>query len=278
MIQHRKKESHENHERWLVSYADFITLLFAFFVVMYGMSAVDAKKMKQVAFSFQQAFSVTGNAALDSIPVIDAKLAQSIVNSPLVLPELSPITNGLVQKEQVELQRIEQDIHEVLQKSSDSKHLLQMVNLYVDEYGLVISLSAKYFFDSGKAVLRSEVFPIIDQIAHIIQPLDREIRIEGHTDDVPIQTPSYPSNWELSAARATHVIKYLLEKFNFPPQRLSAAGYAEFRPIALNSTEDGRARNRRVDIVLLSRKIVSPISADRTSHEAVQESFGLEKE
>jgi chemotaxis protein MotB len=265
-----KKEEHANHERWLVSYADFITLLFAFFVVLYGMSAVDAKKMKQVAFSFQQAFSVTGNAAIGSIPVIDAELAQSLADSPSVLPELSPIVTSLVQGEQIELEKIEQEVKEVLQNSTDNKRLLQMVYLHIDEHGLIISLSAKYFFDSGKAVLRPEVFPIIDQLAHILQSLDREIRIEGHTDDVPIQTASYPSNWELSAARATYVIKYLVEKFGFSPQRLSAVGYAEFRPVAPNSTDEGRARNRRVDVVVLSRKIVSHLPADRTSRASVQ--------
>jgi chemotaxis protein MotB len=164
----------------------------------------------------------------------------------------------MLKQEEQELHKLEQTIRGALKSSTTYTELIEMVHVYLDEQGLVISLSAKYFFDSGKAILRPEVFPIIEQIASILKPLDREIRIEGHTDDVPIQTAAYPSNWELSAARATYVIKYLTERFSFSPQRLSAVGYGEFRPIATNVTEEGRARNRRVDIVVLSRKIIHP--------------------
>jgi chemotaxis protein MotB len=283
MAKRRTKEYAENHERWLVSYADFITLLFAFFVVMYGMSAVDAKKMKQVAQSFQQAFNPaglagTGPAGIGTIPVIEAQLAQSLVELSPVEPELFSRLTTIEQQEQTELQGLERTIQEALQRSIEERKLLDMVHLYIDEHGLVISLSAKYFFDSGKAVLRPEVLPIIDQIASILKPADREIRIEGHTDDVPIQTTSYPSNWELSAARATYVIKYLVDKFKLPPTRLSAAGYGEFRPIASNLTDGGRARNRRVDIVVLSRKLVLHLLSHQMSSSAAQQSLGLEKE
>src|SRR5690554_6465122 len=146
-----------------------------------------------------------------------------------------------------------------MQASLSDAKLIEMVHIYLDEQGLVISLSAKYFFDSGKAILRPEVVPIIDQIAGVLKPLHREIRIEGQTDDLPIQTTAYPSNWELSAARATYVIKYLVERFDFSPKLLSVVGYGAFRPVASNTTEEGRARNRRVDIVVLSRRTLSDL-------------------
>ena len=133
-----------------------------------------------------------------------------------------------------------------------------------------MSLSAKYFFDSGKAALYPEVLPVIDEIVRVLKPLDREIRVEGHTDDVPIETALFPSNWELSTARATYVIKYLVSKFGFPPNRLSAAGYGEFRPVAPNSTSDGRARNRRVEIVALARTLTSHLHSGHRSPAALQ--------
>jgi len=199
------------------------------------------------------------------------------------LPELSPGSTTILQQEQAELQDLERTVQETLQRSIEEKNSLTWctctsVHLYIDEHGLVISLSAKYFFDSGKAVLRSEVLPIIGQIANILKPVDREIRIEGHTDDVPIQTMLYPLHWELSAARAAHVVKYLADKFKLPPTRLSAVGYGEFRPIASNHTDGGRARNRRVDIVVLSRKLVPHLSSHQISFIAAQQSLGLEKE
>jgi chemotaxis protein MotB len=255
MARRVKPQHTANHERWLVSYADFITLLFAFFVVMYGMATVDAKKMKQVAQSFQQAFNVTGSGGVGTLPVIEADFAPSLSERPAVQLEPSLGLFMMLQREQEELRNLEQAIQGTLQAATAHAKLVEMVQVYLDEQGLVISLSAKYFFDSGKAALRPEVLPIIEQIAGLLKPLDRELRIEGHTDDVPIQTAIYPSNWELSAARATYVIKYLTEKLGFSPQRLSAVGYGEFRPIASNATEEGRARNRRVDIVVLARQI-----------------------
>jgi chemotaxis protein MotB len=263
MTKRRTKAHTENHERWLVSYADFITLLFAFFVVLYGMSAVDAKKMKQVAASFQQAFNIIETGSFGTIPAIEVEFTHGL-SEVLSMPSDPAVgLNGIFQKEREELQNLEQTIHAALQASSLDAPLIEMVHVYIDEKGLVISLSAKYFFDSGKATLRPEVLPIIDQIAGVLQPLKREIRIEGHTDDMPIQTTIYPSNWELSAARATYVIKYLVDKFGFAPQRLSAVGYGEFRPLASNATEAGRARNRRVDIVVLSRRLLPHHPADQ---------------
>jgi len=264
MARRTTKEHRANHERWLVSYADFITLLFAFFVVLYGMSTVDAKKMQRVAQSFQQAFNQIGIGGLGTLPIIEADLAQDLSELPAIHSDSGSGLSLVLQKEYTELQALEQTIHETLRASTSSAKVVEMVHVYLDEHGLIISLSAKYFFDSGRAILRPEVLPIIDHIAGILKPLNREIRIEGHTDDVPIQTAAYPSNWELSAARATYVIKYLVEKFGFSPKLLSVVGYGEFRPIASNTTEEGRARNRRVDIVVLSRKIFPRLPIQHT--------------
>ncbi|MBI3329611.1 MAG: OmpA family protein [Nitrospinae bacterium] len=264
-------EHGENHERWLVSYADFITLLFAFFVVMYAISAVDSKRMKQVMHSIRWALHAEGVGGIGTIPVIKADFAQGLV-------ELPPVVDELFRREQMELQNLGQTIQEALQRSVGAPTWLEMVRFSIDERGLVMSLSAKYFFDPGKAALYPEVLPIIDEIARVLKPLDREIRIEGHTDNVPIQTALYPSNWELSTARATYIIKYLISTFGFPPNRLSAAGYGEYRPVASNSTHDGRGRNRRVDIVVLSRTITSHLLSGPMSPAAMQQGNEAGKE
>lgn len=267
-----------NHERWLVSYADFITLLFAVFVVMFASSYVDIQKMKQVAQSIRSGFnkaSIPGSVPLTggigSIPIIEGDFTQGLI-------DLAPALNELFVREQTELQRVAETIQDAIERSTEAKIAVDMVRFHVNEQGLVISLSAKYFFDPGKAVLHPEVLPIIDQIALVLKPMDREIRIEGHTDDVPIQTAIYPSNWELSAARATHVIKYLVDKFGLPTSRMSAVGYGEFRPVAVNTTVDGRARNRRVDIVALRRTITPRLISNAISAAAIQQKMEAEQE
>jgi chemotaxis protein MotB len=238
MARKKPHEEHENHERWLVSYADFITLLFAFFVVMYAISQVDNKKLGKLARSMQSAFDIRAiNPANQKLTLADGVFqgtTQPI--APLVLPS-NPTP---------------EEVQEEIKKQLQEADSLDKVHFKQDERGLTISLVEAGFFDPGAAAIKSSSVKILEAIAQVILPLPNQIRIEGHTDNTPIHTAQFPSNWELSTARATSVIAYLTTHFKVEPFRLSAAGYGEYRPTATNSTPEGRAANRRVDIIVLN--------------------------
>jgi chemotaxis protein MotB len=243
MRQKQNHPEHPNHERWLVSYADFITLLFAFFVVMYAMSQVDVKKMGRLSKAMQSAFDTrvfdAGSKKLnlaEGVPegVAEPKIMESI--SPLVSPS-QPTFDKLQKKIETKL---------VQERFQDKVKFKQ------DKRGLVISLVEAGFFNPGEAEIKGSSLKIVDSIAQSILPIRNQIRVEGHTDNTPIHNIRFPSNWELSTARATNVIAYLTANYAFSPLRLSAAGYGEFRPVASNNQAEGRAANRRVDIVILN--------------------------
>jgi chemotaxis protein MotB len=243
MRQRQRHSEHSNHERWLVSYADFITLLFAFFVVMYAMSQVDVKKLGRLSKAMQSAFDTrvfdAGSQKLDLSEGIAEGVAQQKIMepmSPLVTPSAATLDK---------LQRkVEQKL--IQQKSQDKVKFKQ------DKRGLVISLVEAGFFNPGEADIKGSSLKVLDSIAQSLMPIRNQIRVEGHTDNTPIHNERFPSNWELSTARATNVISYLMSHYEFSPQRLSAAGYGEFRPVASNVQAEGRAANRRVDIVVLN--------------------------
>ena len=240
MSRQRRPGRSPSHERWLVSYADFITLLFAFFVVMYAASQVDKGKVGKLAVAIQLAFQDLGIFATPSskIPMLQTKPAPNslpAINSlfdPRSLSNLAKLQRELAHALQGEMQRGE-------------------VAMKVGPEGLVVSLREIGFFDSGSAEVKLKSEPSVARIAKVLEAGSAQIRIEGHTDDVPIHTDRFASNWELSTARATEMAKLFITKFDFPPDRLSAAGYAEFHPVASNQTAEGRALNRRVDIVIV---------------------------
>ncbi len=249
MSRKKKHAEHENHERWLVSYADFITLLFAFFVVLYASSQVDKKKMGQLATAIQEAFQEMGVFQGKSIaPPTDeggggpAKPAAATEFGRLVAPKAigadmsSSDVNGL--KKELEL---------VLAPEIQRKEIA----LRMGPEGLVVSLREVGFFDSGSAVLRKTSEPAFARIAGLLRQYPCRIRVEGHTDNVPIHTTQFASNWELSTTRATEVIRKLILGYGFPPERLSAAGYSQYHPASTNETEEGRRMNRRIDLVIL---------------------------
>jgi chemotaxis protein MotB len=256
---HKRSQAHANHERWLVSYADFITLLFAFFVVLYASSQVDQKKVGKLALAIQIAFQELGvfPASTTQIP-LDA-------SDPMPFSTVQAIQNV---KRNTELGRIasapedalaansqENDLNTLQEQLRDALHneiaLREVALRRVDE-GLVVSLREFGFFNSGSAAIKPESVSALDRIASILAIRTYRLRIEGHTDNVPIHTPQMASNWELSTARATELVRVLIDRYNFAPERLSAAGYAEFHPVASNLTAQGRAQNRRVDIVILA--------------------------
>lgn len=262
----KKKQEHGNHERWLVSYADFITLLFAFFVVLYSSAQVDKRRVGQLALAIQVAFQQMGifqasnskPALLDSepMPFSNVQIVENaerndamgrLVNSPQ-----GQLTNAPARELMTNLQnQLESALSPEIKKHT--------ITVSPTREGIVVSLKEAGFFDSGSAVIRPDALSTIAHFIGVIRPYPVHIRIEGHTDNVPIHTARFDSNWELSTARATEMIKLFIAQFGIAPNRLSASGYGEYYPIASNDTPEGRAQNRRVDLVLLNpTAVVAP--------------------
>ena len=273
MSRRKRPHAHASHDRWLVSYADFITLLFAFFVVLYASAQVDQRKVGRLALAIQVAFQELGvfPASNTKIPIqitepMPFSTVQTIENANrnMELGRISspPADTLSAASEEANLTTLQAELQQALQHEI-SQHT---VALHRESEGLVISLREFGFFDSGSAALRPSALPALDRIASILAVRTCRLRIEGHTDNVPIHTVQMASNWELSTARSTELVRLLIVRYSFSPDRLSAAGYAEYHPIASNNTLQGRAQNRRVDVVILSEHIIrSDILADSAS-------------
>lgn len=249
----KEPEKHVNHERWLVSYADFITLLFAVFVVLYAMGQSDKKKVEEVMQSLKESFGmVNAGATAPKVNVIPSK-ALSVI--PSLKPEMSIAPSGRQRSGLTKSHAEEKDFRQI--KASVEAYLIKQgaqnkVALEITRRGLIVSLKEAGFFNSGQANIKPEAYDLINTISEVMTQYNNPLRVEGHTDNVPINSAQFPSNWELSTARATNGLKYLLKNFDVDPDKISATGYAEFRPIADNATSEGRAKNRRVDLVMLS--------------------------
>jgi chemotaxis protein MotB len=264
MSRRKRPKEHANHERWLVSYADFITLLFAFFVVLYASSQVDHRKVGRLAMAIQVAFQELGvfPASTTQVPIdmsepMPFSTVQAIEsvkrNAELGHVSSAPKDALAAASEEANLTTLQAELQQALQHEI----ALHTVALHRETEGLVISLREFGFFDSGSAALKPSALPALDRIASILAVRACRLRIEGHTDNVPIHTAQMASNWELSAARSTELVRLLILRYRFSPNRLAAAGYAEYHPIASNDTAQGRAQNRRVDVVILSEHIVT---------------------
>jgi chemotaxis protein MotB len=241
----RKKASHSSSDRWLVSYADFITLLFAFFVVLYASAQVDRKKVEQLSASIESAFSEMG-----SFPSTRPRSPHPADLKQLPSASDEKIHPGEAAPKPVDLSQVEHDLRQVLAAEIARRE----ASLSVGSEGLILSLREIGFFESGSAVLREQARPSFSRIASVLGPTPYRIRVEGHTDNIPIHNERFASNWELSTSRATEVVRLLIVEKGFPPERLAAAGYAEFHPTDDNATREGRQNNRRVDIVVLLPK------------------------
>jgi chemotaxis protein MotB len=270
MARKKTPEKPANHERWLVSYGDFITLLFAVFVTLYAMSQTDKKKVDQVAASYRTAFGITSGAGTSSsnvlqsselmpIPSLDA-VPRQVVRPKRTSEESEDKQKAvdLVKKPQISADEF-QDIKKAIRVSLKPLQLSGDVAVEESSRGLVIRMEEEAFFDAGSATVKPEAFPLLGKIARAILPYSEQIRIEGHTDNTPIATNRYKSNWELSLARATSILHIFLTNYDFSPVNLAIAGYGQYRPIAGNDTEEGRRRNRRVDIVLLKTNSEGPV-------------------
>ncbi|MDQ3002936.1 MAG: OmpA family protein [Fibrobacterota bacterium] len=249
MARKHKHPEHVNHERWLVSYADFITLLFATFTALYALSKSDANKAKAMADGLREAFGTSGAQmvnmealAIDGIPSDKSRLPKGEGNENSKTP---PATKEAGKEE---FEEIKKQVEEFL----ITKGMLNKVAVDQQERGLVVSLKEGGFFKSASADVEESAYPVLAELAEKIKSYQNPVRIEGHTDNIPISSRTFPSNWELSSARATSMVRVLTDRFRVSASKISATGYGDSRPKTSNDTPAGRARNRRVDIVILS--------------------------
>ena len=244
-------EEHVNHERWLVSYADMITLLMVLFVVLFAMGQTDKSKLESLRNSLQRAFSVEVLRGTDAA-TLRGSSGESLIPPPVpmaITQELIALT-GMPDPDAKMASALHQ-VREALAEIPIPPDTSGTVDVGASREGIVISLAGNMLFDSGKSDLKPRGMTLLDTLSERLRTMPNEIRVEGHTDNIAIATPLYPSNWELSTARATTVSRYLAEHAEIAPQRLIAAGYGEYRPIGPNDSREGRARNRRVDLVVL---------------------------
>ena len=243
--QRRKKhEEHENHERWLVSYADFITLLFAFFTVLYATSQADLDKQKEFQDSFKKNFaslmsSGTGGQGDDATGFTTFK------KNSVIHPQMDTFPPRGAGPAEIQ-NYVERKIDEKL-KSGDRESI---ADLRHDAVGVHIQLAANKLFTAGSAELDSSATAALEEIGNLLKESGRKIIVEGHTDDEPIRNERYPSNWELSAARATKIVRYLMARHRIPGKSLTAIAYADQRPVVANDSAEHRARNRRIEILI----------------------------
>jgi chemotaxis protein MotB len=240
----KKHQEHENHERWLVSYADFITLLFAFFVVMFAISQVDAQKLGRFVESVNVAFELQGVLPPSSSQIINPQPMANPGGRPVIVPPKISVLPTAVSS------RLGQKIKRDIEKRLAGSSLAGAVSVREDKRGVVVSLAEAGFFDPGSAAVRPDSLGTLQAVGQALCDVPNPIAVEGHTDNRPIRTPAYPSNWELSTARATNLVRVLIDSLHCDPSRLSATGYAEYRPLGDNATAAGRGMNRRVDIVV----------------------------
>ncbi|PPD05664.1 MAG: flagellar motor protein MotB [Methylobacter sp.] len=247
-------EAH-NHERWVLSYADFVTLLFAFFVVMYAISSVNEGKYKTLSESLSNAFSNNENLGVipqpievGSVPmVIQPIQLQNISTSP-IRSDNPPQLSEEIQKERKLLAEISDQFEAVLQPFIED----DLVNIKKYDYWVELEMNSELLFLSGEAELSKKAIPVLERVVAVIKNLPNPVNVEGHTDNLPIDTVKFPSNWSLSSARAASVVQEFI-RGGIDPVRLSAVGYGEFHPLADNKDEAGRFKNRRVSVVFMSQ-------------------------
>jgi chemotaxis protein MotB len=256
MARKRREEEPENHERWLVSYADFITLLFAFFVVMYAVSSVNEGKYKVLSSSLESAFS---NAAgkTGGPPVAVTQVQPTIPPRPISKPADKTIEQKKAEEKKTEQRQKMKNVASSIMDALQPLVAQGKVRLLETSRGVTIEINDSILFPPGQARLQPASGSALLAIAQVLSASDFPVTIEGHTDNAPIATPQFPSNWELSAVRATTVLR-LFNEGGVGSERLTAIGYGETRPIETNTTVEGRARNRRVSILIDSNRPEAP--------------------
>lgn len=235
---HRRRPS---HDRWLIPYADFVTLLFAFFTALYAVTSVDATRLPSMAQGVREAIGMPPRetpASAEPAPAAAPESAAAVPARP------APV-----------------DVRAAIERELGDDLAAGRLEMAEDRRGLVLAIPEAFSFDTGRATLSEQASALMARVAGVLRTLPNAVRVEGHTDDTPIHTVRFTSNWELSTARATEVVAFFVRS-GISADRLSAAGYSEYHPRASNDSADGRARNRRVDIVILN-------AATRDSEEPV---------
>lgn len=248
-----KHEEHENLERWLVSYADFITLLFAFFVVMYALSSLNEGKYRIMADSMVQAFKKEEDSS--AMVHLGAKYNQILQGQGM------PIGVGMPKREETDPKKaqVREEMKQIANKVLETMQPLVQsgqVKVTQSSKGITLEINASVLFSSGDARLQPSSFKLLSAVAKELAKIDNPIQVEGHTDNIPIKSEYFPSNWELSSARAGSVVRLFVEQ-GVAPARLEAIGFADNRPLDTNVTPEGRARNRRVNVMILDAKAVN---------------------
>ncbi len=246
---HQEEEGKENSERWLLTYSDMITLLLALFIMLYTMSSIDAKKYNELSGQLNTQLNPSKAAAQETTAGETVKglsgsftILGSSASAQLAQNALKPV--------QVKVTDLQQELADLIQDNN----LNAYASVHEEERGIVISMVEGMLFDSGSATINGEANAILNELVQVANSVDNYIRIEGSTDNVPIHTAQFPTNWELAAARAINVAKVLVAQ-GVDPSRVSAVSYGEYRPIAPNDTEENKRLNRRVDIVFLDAKL-----------------------
>jgi chemotaxis protein MotB len=245
-VKKEHEEAHENSERWLLTYSDLITLLMIFFIVMYASSNVDVKKYNSLAQSLNTALGSGGGGSMignEGGGIVDLGGVGSVETG-------SNAQSAATAAEQIDMQKLEGELNNYLKEEGLDKSAVVQLN----ERGLGIVLKDSIVFDSGIAEIRDVSIDKIVKIGRILNKTNSYVRVEGHTDNVPINTQLFKSNWQLSSIRAANVVELLISQAGMSPDKISAVGYGEFRPIADNSTSEGRAKNRRVEIIIVNSK------------------------
>jgi len=226
LLKRKEEEPRAGAPLWMITYGDMVTLVLCFFVALFAFSTIDKQKYVQIAQSLRGALS--GNTS-----VLRGQVSTSDTN----FNRFNPIYNQVYQQ---------------LRQIIDNEELRGKAEITITERGITISFKEKLFFKIGSADILPEAYPILDQVGNVLKERAYPLRIEGHTCDLPINSAQFPSNWELSAIRAVRVSKYLINKVGYRPELISIAGYGEYQPLVPNINEENRAKNRRVDIVIIT--------------------------
>lgn len=234
MFKRKPKEQPPGSPAWMTTYSDLVTQLLAFFVLLFSLSSISESKYQEIAASLRGALTGSPSVLKGGLNPLGENLPFEIEITPHIDTEY-------------------REIYEEIEAMLAEEGVGAAVEIYSEERGMVISFKEKIFFTIGSADLLPEARNLLLRVGRILAADDHDIRVEGHTCDLPIRTASFPSNWELSTSRATNVTRFLIEEVGIAPSRLGATGYAEFRPIVPNNSDENRVRNRRVDILLLSR-------------------------
>ncbi|BCB26704.1 flagellar motor protein MotD [Sulfurimicrobium lacus] len=249
MARKKRPEEHENHERWLVSYADFITLLFAFFVVMYAISSINEGKYRVLSDSLVDAFKQTPTSQeplrLAKEQPSRPQAARQMILQPIAVRKADQAQEIKRKKQEEKMKGIATDLLKVMEPLVKEGQ----VRVTQSPLGVSIEINASVLFAPGQAQLEKPSIQVLKAVAQVVAGVPNAVQIEGHTDNIPIGTPAYPSNWELSTARASSVVRLFIDN-GVDPSRLMAIGYADQRPVEPNDTNEGRSRNRRVTVMI----------------------------